>query len=1334
MRSKDSAKSLTFAASEYGKEKEYWLDKLSGNLVKSSFPCDTDKAESDGREMRAGDVYETESIRFGGEFLAALMKIGKKSDYMMHMILTAGLAALLGKYTGNSDIITGIPIYRQDKEGEFLNTALVLRTPLEEYINFKELLLQVRQAVIEANEHQNYPLETLLYQLGMTYTGGDFPLFDVVILLENIHERKYILHTHPNILFSFSKPDDTIVGRLEYNPRRYRKETIEQIVRHYVHLLEEVIFHLDTPLPDIDILSGDEKERLLVEFNATRREYPSFKTIGELFREQVTRCPHHAAVVCEDVLLTYRMLDDRSNRLAYYLYCRGVKRENIVGIASDNLPSTVIGILAILKAGGAYLPLNPDYPEERKKYLLGDGNAKVLLGTGDTMFPGVETIDLCDPRIYRDHRNLPGRPPSYKGAAYIIYTSGSSGSPRGVIVEHRSVVRLVKNTNYVEFREKDRILQTGAVDFDASTFEIWGALLNGLTLYLVDKETVLTPDSLETTVRKNGITIMWMTSPLFNRMMDENIEIFRGVRTLLVGGDVLSPAHINRVRNKFPGLKVINGYGPTENTTFSVTHLIEQEYKQRIPIGKPIANSTAYILDKYGNLLPIGAPGELHVGGDGLARGYLNNPELTSEKFPRPYKSYKSCKTNILYRTGDLARWLPDGNIEFLGRADFQVKIRGFRVEPGEIENRLTELEIIHEAVVVVKETNNEKYLCAYVVSAAGKEIDTVELRSTLLEKLPDYMVPAYFVQIEKIPLTPNGKCDRRALPEPEMKAGANYVAPRDESERKLVEIWASVLGVAAEHISVDDDFFELGGHSLKATILLARIYKEFHIKVPLKEIFSLPTVRGLAGYIKKVGIGTYISIEPAEEKEYYAASSPQKRLYFLQQINEGNTEYNIPGVIIAEGEIDGNRMEDTFKKLIRRHESFRTSFKLVNNELVQQVHKEVDFKVDYYKSTHSLPDIEMLAQNFIRPIDLSKAPLFRAAVVSLEDSNYVLLVNIHHIISDGLSQEILAKDFMILQEGGELPPLRLQYKDFAEWQNCQKQSEALAKQESYWLKQFPRKLPTSSLPIDFPRTPGYSSEGSSVEFTLDKEETGKLKALATGEDVSLYMLLFAGVSILLAKISGDEDIVIGCPIAGRRHPDLLEIIGMFVNTLAIRSHPEGHKTYKELLKEVKETTLDAFDNQDYQFEDLVSALKVDRDMRRNPVFDVLFASQNFGGVKMETLPGRTSPLKYVGHSYEYGNAKFDMMILYMDTRDRLSFHFSYRTKLYKKETIEKFASYLKEILSIIVEEPDILISDIELISKEKRRELIEKIRENKEESSEEIQFQPSILRADFDY
>ncbi|MCP4157037.1 MAG: amino acid adenylation domain-containing protein [bacterium] len=1336
------------AAAQYGKEGEYWLEKYSGELKKSTIPYDHPISNLDGKK-------DTLEIQLGNTCASQTIKLSKGKEHRLYMVLTAGLTILLYKYTGSLETILGSPIFKQEREGDFVNTVLPLRIRLQDQMTFKQLLLQeVRTVISEANEHQNYPIETLLFQLNMTAAGKDFPLFDTAIMLENIHEKKYLSHTYPKILFNFTRTGETgIKVDVEYNAGLYDRSTIERLLSHFEKLLEQAVYNIDTPVTGFEILSLQEKTQILETFNETATPYPAGKTIDELFEEQASHKSNHVALTYEGEPMTYGQLNEQAADLAANLRLKGVGQEEPVALMAENTINVIVAVLAILKTGAAYLPLNYEYPDERKKYLVDDCNVRILLTNFETAGQNlienttVETVIKLDSIENKEPLKENQRRHNCCNLAYIIYTSGSTGTPKGVMVEHRSVVRLVKNTNYIQFKEDESILLTGALEFDASTFEIWGALLNGLSLHLVGKDTLLNNVRLKEAVKKNKVSTMWMTSPLFNRMSDLDIEIFDGIKKLLVGGDVLSPPHIRRLRNRFPEITVINGYGPTENTTFSLTHQIDRDYEGTIPIGKPIANSTAYILDTKNQPVPIGVPGELWVGGDGLARGYLNNPELTSEKFAncklqttnnkqitknkiqitnKEQEAKKDNQTpitdnqypitnNTLYRTGDQARWMPDGTVEFLGRIDTQVKIRGYRIEPGEIENRIKNIGNIHDAVVVdLENKENEKYLCAYLVVKKHEnngQPDTGEIRKTLGQYLPDYMVPAHFVQLETIPLTPNGKVDRKALPEPETTGGAAYAAPGNPVEEKFVQIWAQVLGGEKDDVGIDADFFELGGHSLKATILISKLHEAFNIKIPLAQLFKTPTIRELAATVETVTGETFSPLEKVEKKEYYQLSSAQKRLYVLQQMEEESTGYNVPQILVLEGLPDRQKLENTFKKMIERHESMRTSFLMIDENPVQKIkpEAEIEFSIQYVEmGTGEVgTGLTGLISNFIRPFNLSIAPLIRASLVKEKERKYILMLDIHHIVTDGTSMELFSREFAAIYAGGTLPPLEYQYKDYALWQNSNAQREAVAKQEEYWLKQFEGEVPVLELPLDYPRPAIQSFEGDVVNFELSTGLAGTLNRIAAREGVTLYMLLQALATILLAKLSGQEDIVVGTPVAGRRHVNLERIIGMFVNTLTMRNFPNGNKTLGDYLKEVKKRTLQAFENQDYQFEDLVGKLLVNRDASRNPLFDTVFLLQNMEAQAGDIPVNADNQLIMRPYESESNNSKFDITIVAVEGSGNIHFSLEYCTRLFKIQTIRRYINYFKQLIAKVTEGTHKKIAEIEVITEEEKKQLI---------------------------
>jgi fengycin family lipopeptide synthetase D len=913
----------------------------------------------------------------------------------------------------------------------------------------------------------------------------------------------------------------------------------------------------------------------------------------------------------------------------------------------------------------------------------------------------------------------PGRWPDSHNLAYIIYTSGSTGRPKGVLVEHGSVVNLICNQDeYFNINQSDRILQFSSICFDASVEQIFIAFSSGAVLVLIDKSILLDVEKFDKFVFRHQVSHINAVPSFLNNIQLRNASQLKRV---VAGGDVCPVSLAEKWRADFD---FYNGYGPTETTVTSIEILIKETNALlfRLPIGKPIANTLVYLLDRLMKPVPLGVIGELYIGGAGVTRGYLNRLELTAEKFDLwDYQDYHDENQKLLrgvqggsfleksppgrrrlYKTGDLARWLSDGNIEFIGRIDQQVKLRGYRIELGEIENRLLKYEAIKEAVVLLQEEESgDNYLCAYFVS--NKEYGTSELRESLSQELPDYMIPSYFMQLEKIPLTPNGKMDRRALPKPELKGSESYTAPKDEIETKLVKIWSEVLGRDELHssqlqtsIGMDDNFFQLGGHSLKATILVSKIHKVFDVKVPLVEIFKMPRIKELAKYIKGKSKEYHISIEPVEEKEYYELSPAQKRLYILQQLVTDNTSYNMPYVIPLDKSVEEKKLGSIFKRLIERHESLRTSFIKVNEEPVQRIHRGVDFSLGCYEVTERA-EVGPLISGFTKPFNFGTAPLLRVNLIAVGSSRRVLFVDMHHIITDGTSQGILEKEFRALHEGEELPPLHLRCKDYSEWYNSVLRQEAIKQQESYWMKEFSDEIPVLNLPTDYPRPSRQSFEGNVVSFSFNEEETGIVKRIAAENNSTLYMFLLAVFNVLLSKLSGQEDIIIGTPIVARRHADLQDVIGMLVNTLAMRNYPYGDKPFRGFLKEVSQRSLDAYENQEYPFEVLVDKIMVNRDIGRNPVFDVMFNVLNQADYDGETS-GQNGQDSY---RHKKGTSKFDMNLAALEIGEKLVFTLEYSTALFKPERIERIIGYYKNIVKVLSRDSGLTISEIEIMDKE---------------------------------
>lgn len=1292
------------AASQHTKEKEYWLEKLSGNLIKTGFPYDNKKITNNN------DTLNTVKFSFGNELYSRLIKLSNRSDSRLLMILAAGLNLLLDKYTGNKDIVVGTAIFKQEEEAEFINTVLALRNEINREGTFKELLLQTKTTLFEASENQNFPIETLLYQLGMDADENSFPLFDVAIILKNVQDKKYLEGIRTNVTISFNNTGDELLGEIEYNSILYRRDTIDSLISYLERLLLNATSNVNVALRDISILGDEKKNILLNDFNNAIVSYPQDKTIHGIFEEQVKKTPNGIALEFEDKQLTYSELNQKADVVASVIKEKGVgsvEGNSIVGIMVERSMEMVIGMLAVMKAGGAYMPIDPEYPLERKQFMLKDSGATVLLVAG-TIEEGIvfdgNIIDLQNEELESNEEVKTLNQYNPNSLAYIIYTSGSTGQPKGVLINHVNIINtLTWRKEFYDFDNNDVVLQIPSFSFDSSVEDIFTPLISGSKLVLVNQQDRFNIVYLEEVITKQKVTHFLITPGLYKTMLDESPKCLESLRIVTLAGDKFTEDFVKEHFSKLGNVRLINEYGPTENSVCTTAYELTNE-KTKVLIGKPINNVKCYIIDKYGSLCPIGIPGELCASGVGLAMGYLNRKELTEEKFiENPFESGSK-----LYKTGDLAKWLPDGNIEFLGRVDYQVKIRGFRIELGEIESQLLTHEQVTDTLVVAKENaEGNKYLVQYFVS--DEKLTVPELKWCLNDALPEYMMPSYFVQLDKMPLTPNGKVDRRALPEHSESATSEseYEEPTNETEIHMVEIWKDILDI--EKIGINDNFFEIGGHSLRATVLVSRIRKEFHADVPVREVFKKPTIKELSQYIMQREKSIYVSIEPVEEQEYYPASPAQKRMYLVNKVDGIGVTYNVPLSMCIDGHLDKERTEKTFAQIVERHDAFRTSFEFVNDELVQRVHKNIDFKIGYKEASES--ELREIEENFLRVFDFKTAPLVRVMLVNLKEGNSVLMFDMHHIISDGVSMDIVVKEFVTLYEGKDLPGLRIQYRDFTVWQNKILSTDALQKQKEYWVNTLSGELPVLNMPTDYGRPSIQSFEGHKVRTSVDSDTTIALLKLANKTGTTLFSVLLGAYNVLLSKYSGQNDIIVGSPIAGRTSSDLENVVGMFINMIALRNYPDSQKAFKDFIKEVGEGTIEAFDNQDYQFNDLVDALKIDRNMSRSPLFDTMFALQNmeFRQTEIEGVPFRLEDI-------ETKVSKFDITVIAIERNSKIDLIFEYCTNLYKKETMERLAEHFVKILNVVSENPDLMLSEISILKDEDRKLILEDFNNTAEE------------------
>jgi amino acid adenylation domain-containing protein len=1307
-----------------------------------------------GEKFKAPPRPGCHKIRIGAGLWNRIEGWVKKERVTQAAFFYTAWGILLQRYTNSGDVVFGTTVSGRNADingiesmvGLFINTVPLRVARLEsrdESVN--TLTSRVHRDIRDRQPHENTPLVKINEYINW---DSHTPLFDTLMVIENYPlSTRFSRNGNGLSVLSFSMYENTnfdltigitLMDEMEdieveflYPAEGFGSESIRCLADHYRTVIEEMIAHSHQTVRDIRFLSEEETHRLVEVFNDTAAEYSARETITEWIDRQVGETPDHVAVTGAGeipgtsphkyVSITYKDLNRRAGNLAQLLRSRGVQRNTIVGLLVDRSVEMLVAILGILKAGGAYMPIDPDYPRERIRYILADSTVNLLVCTRSVIEENKKIRREEDKRkieiIYTESFQSIKTPspvtpaptppePAAADTAYVIYTSGSTGRPKGVLVEHRNLTAYVDAfLREFSITESSIVVQQASYAFDTFSEEVYPALVRGGKLVVPCRDDVRDIYRFAHMISAHSVTVVDCSPLLLERLnQPEMARYLKSVELFISGGDVLRGEYIHRLLDTG---EVYNTYGPTETTVCATYYKCIDTAGGGVSIGAPIANYQVYILDRFAGLMPVGVPGELCIGGEGVTRGYLNRPELTAEKFIHALGIHES--PTRLYKTGDLARWCPDGNIEFLGRMDFQVNIRGFRIELGEIENQLlTHSQVRETAVLTREDREGDPYVCAYVVCAGGEDATqsiSDKLRNHLASRLPGYMLPSFFVRLDNIPLNTSGKPDRKALPAPDRIAGStNYAPPRNDTESKLVEIWADVLAVEISAIGIDTNFFQAGGHSLKAVTMVAAIHKELDVLVPLAEIFQTPTIRQLTAKIMKTGAREFVAIEPVEKKEYYKLSSAQKRLYLLKQMDGESTGYNMTEVLEVKGAINKDRLEERFMDLIRRHESLRTSFLVIDDHPVQRIHDDVPFRLEYFDAGETRggptwpPDPAWLSGK-ARTFDLSQAPLMRVCLIRFGKEHHLLMVEMHHIISDGVSVEILVRDFMHFREAGPFPPLTIQYRDFSEWQNRQKSSAAFKSQEEFWLKEFEEEPPVLELPLDFVRPPLKGGKGDSLTFHLEPSRAHRLFQLAQAEETTLYMLMLAIYNIFLAKISGQESIVVGTPVAGRRHADLKPVVGMFVNTLPLKNFPNAGKKVKFFLRELKSRTLDAFENQDYPFENLVENVLKNRDTSRNPLFDVVFSLEN-----KEKIETRITDMQLTEYPYRRHTSKFDLTLAVSVEGEDLSVQLTYRTDLFKGETLQRYISGFKRIIDGVLDDPGRPIATLSLLTgKEKQ-------------------------------
>ncbi|KIO74916.1 hypothetical protein TH53_23855 [Pedobacter lusitanus] len=1089
-------------------------------------------------------------------------------------------------------------------------------------------------------------------------------------------------------------------------------ESIQCIQNQLLNLISGV---LNNPDKEIQTLSTPSlaEVKLIGNSNETSADSTGYHSIIESFEEQASLRPDHIALVCEGVSLTYRELNEKANQVAARLIeLYGITEGDIIPVWLTRSAELITAILGILKTRAAFLPLDSNTPVERINLILEEVKPKVVFvgQKEDKLISAAVQVEISAEWYNTASTGNLHRKPEVNDAAYVIYTSGSTGKPKGVVINHSSL------TNYAEWfkttfkiNSTDSTLLFSSVAFDLCYTSLWSSLISGSSLYLLQESNPLDPAALTRSLVENKITYIKLTPSHFNMIVNTDFEELvkqYNLRLVVIGGEQIRVSDLEKYFGYRKDVQFVNHYGPTETTVGCIYKSLKYEdleqFRSRTVIGRPISNTRIYILNEFNQRVPVGVTGEICVAGSGLAAGYLNNKELTAAKFIiNPLES-----GNLLYQTGDLGRWTAEGEIEFLGRKDSQVKIRGYRIEPGEIESILRQhVKVLNSAVIVTEDIFGDKELVGYVESK--DKIEEQELQKYLRIRLPEYMIPPHIFVLNELPLTPNGKVNRKALPSKEefaLAVNVDYEGPRNQVEEQLTAIWQEVLGI--EKIGIRDHFFQIGGHSLKATRVMSRIHKELKSKIELRNIFNYPTIAELSAIIKTTENNNYEYITPLGRQPHYDLSHAQKRLWLSAQFDGRQSVYNMPGAYVFDGRINIEAFEKAFHTLIRRHEILRTTFITAEGEPKQKVHEAEDFnfKIDFKDIRgESDPDnLKLLIDaEAIAPFNFRADPLLRARFLQLEEEKYLFLFTMHHIITDGWSLEIMVNEILTLYDAfanakdHTLPQLKIQYKDYAFWQNQLLCGDGVVKSKSYWNDKFSGELPVLNMATDFPRPEVRTTAGAIHQMIINEELTQALNKLSLEQEASLFMVLLSSVKALLFRYTDQTDIIIGTPIAGREHIDLENQIGLYLNSLPLRTGFKKNETFKSLLQLVKEVVLDAFTHQSYPFDKLIEDLNIERDTSRSPLFDVvvMFDNTELTGPTVKELAG----IKVTPYESDNRINTIDIRIVFREANGIIDFSIDYNKDVFNSETIRTFMERIQILLENVVKNPDILLSDISL-------------------------------------
>ncbi|OHX36724.1 hypothetical protein BJL95_04270 [Methylomonas sp. LWB] len=1307
----DAGKQATAFWQAYLKDVPHFLD----------LPCDFKRPKTANHQ---GGCYE---FAIDADTRARVSDLAKKQQVSVFVLLLSAFAVLLAKYSGQRQLLIGTPFAgRNQKELEDLIGLFVNSLPIKvECLNkqsFVEVLQQTRQSFFAADSHQDLPFEKVVDAVQPERNEAYSPLFQVMFTYVNetvastsLADLSVEMIPAPrnaakfDLTLSIQEQGQSFSGLFEFATALFLPETLARMAKSYLRIIDAVVLQPEVLIEDIDLLSAEDYQRIIYDWNNCASAFPRRLNLVQHFQKQVEQRPEQTALIHGQRRLTYRQLDEQANRLASLLFEQGVRPGDLVALYLERGCDCVVAMLAVLKTGAAYLPLDTAYPLERLAAMYRQADCKVILSEsalednaqvfGDANLLITDRLDLTGYPCLNPAVGVPAN-----ALAYVMFTSGSTGVPKGIGIQHLAIARLVLNSNYIDLKPTDRIAQVSNTAFDAATFEIWGALLNGASLEIADRDTSLSTDRFLDFLRQSRISALFLTTALFNQMVQQRADAFLGLRYLLFGGELVDPEQVKKVLKHGKPEHFLHVYGPTESTSFSSWYEIETvgDNARTVAIGSALANTRLYVLDQALRPVPEGIVGDLYIAGEGLSCGYLNQAAETALKF---VPDIFSCQPGErMYRSGDSVRWNAVGMIEFVGRADHQVKIRGFRIELGDIETALNAYPPIKQSYIRVKEIAGQgKCLIAYFSAISGRQIDVRDLRRYLEAQLPAYMLPAALVEMPELPLNPNGKVDDKALPEPDAadyQQGVSQEPPATATEIELAAIWEALLGVRA---SRDSDFFSLGGHSLLAMQLANRIHSEFSVKLDVRTLFQHSTLRQQADAIDASEREHGFELGVAADADDYPLSFSQERLYFLQQLYPESSAYNMLIALSIGGALDVERLQACFNRIIQRHHSLSTVFVLKNARPRQKIlpatplpFQSLDWSSEDGATQQSKLE-QLLAQESRHVFRLDRLPLIRIALVKTGAQSYWLVVNNHHIISDGWSQSVFMQEWLTLYRSAleaDLPALALQYKDYAVWQRHRLDSRRLEQLLAYWRTALADMPPALSLPSDFPRPAIQTFRAQSASFTLDAKLTSALKQQAERQHCSVFVLLLAGFNLFLARYCGQYDFGIGTPVANRSHRATENLIGFFANTVVLRNRIQGNPLWSAFLAQVKATVIDAFAHQELPFEKLVEALQPERDLSSTPLFQVMFLFHH-GARQTPELNGLTiEPLSLASR-----DVKFDLTLAMHESGNSLIGTFEYNADLFKADKVQGLCDGLAYLFEQLPGGQDKRVGDFSLIN-----------------------------------